>query len=126
LADGQVLLQTLVLSPDPYMRGRMTGLSNFYIPQLPLGEVITGFGVARVIESKNPGYKSARSSTARCNGRRQASGAVKEYMVGGGGLQILDPAPNPLRRALDVLGITGITAYFSIMRWPSLAKAKPW
>jgi len=34
--------KTLVLSPDPYMRGRMTGLSNFYIPQLPLGEVITG------------------------------------------------------------------------------------
>ena len=56
LAEGEILLETLDLSPDPYMRGRMMGVDNFYLPQLPLNEVIRGFGVARVI-SGNSEYK---------------------------------------------------------------------
>src|SRR6202047_813241 len=60
LAEGEILLETLELSPDPYMRGRMMGLDNFYLPQLPLDEAIRGFGVARVISSANSEYKPGK------------------------------------------------------------------
>jgi NADPH-dependent curcumin reductase CurA len=56
LAEGDLLLETVELSPDAGMRGRMTGVDNFFVPQLPLGEVISGFGVARVLKSRNPTY----------------------------------------------------------------------
>jgi len=56
LAEGEVLLETLVLSPDPYMRGRMIGVENFFLPQFELRTPLVGFGVARILESRNPAY----------------------------------------------------------------------
>jgi hypothetical protein len=41
LADGQILLRTLYLSPDPYMRGRMSDGPS-YAPPLDIGEVMVG------------------------------------------------------------------------------------
>ena len=58
LAEAEVLLQTLVLSPDPYMRGRMTGVENFFLPQFELRAPLVGFGVARILESRNPAFQA--------------------------------------------------------------------
>src|ERR1039458_2731129 len=52
---GEVLVQALYLSVDPYMRGRLTGVTT-YARGLDLGEVIVGGVVGRVLKSNDPRY----------------------------------------------------------------------
>ncbi|KAJ6514161.1 alcohol dehydrogenase [Mycena vulgaris] len=52
--NGGFLVKTLVLSIDPYLRGRMTSPEKkSYMPAFTLGEPITGFGVGLVVRSDN-------------------------------------------------------------------------
>ena len=53
---GEMLLKTLWLSLDPYMRGRMSERKSYAKP-LEIGDVITGGVVAQVIESNIPDFK---------------------------------------------------------------------
>src|SRR4051794_27583254 len=53
---GQVLLRTLYLSLDPYMRGRMSEGPSYFAPTA-LGEVMPGGTVSRVEASNHPGYQ---------------------------------------------------------------------
>lgn len=55
-AEGQVLLRTVYLSLDPYMRGRMSDAPSYAAP-VEIGGVIVGGTVCRVEASKNPAYK---------------------------------------------------------------------
>ena len=48
--DGQLVLRTLFLSLDPYMRGRMSAARS-YAPPVEIGGVMTGEVVAEVIAS---------------------------------------------------------------------------
>src|SRR5579863_6224628 len=54
--EGQVLLRTLYLSLDPYMRGRMNAGPS-YAPPVEVGGVMVGGTVSEVVESKSPGLK---------------------------------------------------------------------
>src|SRR5690606_909248 len=56
LQDGQLLLQTLYLSLDPYMRGRMSDAPSYAEPAA-LGEVMLGGTVSRVVASRHPHYR---------------------------------------------------------------------
>ena len=47
LAQGEVLLRTIWLSLDPYMRGRMSDAAS-YAPPVAIGGVMTGQAVSRV------------------------------------------------------------------------------
>ena len=51
--EGEVLLRTLFLSLDPYMRGRMSDAPSYAAP-VAIGGVMEGGAVAEVVESKNP------------------------------------------------------------------------
>ena len=53
--DGQVLLRTIWLSLDPYMRGRMSDGPSYAAP-VPIGGVMEGGTVCEVIASNNPGF----------------------------------------------------------------------
>jgi NADPH-dependent curcumin reductase CurA len=53
--DGEVLLRTVWLSLDPYMRGRMSEGPS-YVPPVPIGGVMEGGTVSEVIDSKNPAF----------------------------------------------------------------------
>lgn len=53
--EGQVLLRTVYLSLDPYMRGRMNDAAS-YTPPVALGEVMGGGTVSRVITSRHAGF----------------------------------------------------------------------
>ncbi|KAH9854530.1 NAD-P-binding protein [Lenzites betulinus] len=56
--NGGFLVKTLVLSIDPYLRGRMRDASvKSYSPPFPLHEPITNFGVGVVLRSENPAIK---------------------------------------------------------------------
>src|SRR5580765_975433 len=52
-SGGEVLVKTLFLSVDPYVRSRLTGITT-YARGLELGEVIVGGVVGRVVESSDP------------------------------------------------------------------------
>lgn len=107
LKENEVLLKTLYLTVDPYMRGRMNDRAS-YIAPFQIGEAITGGAVSEVIESKaakfHPGdivYGFLPWSTF----------TVTESA----GLRKLDPALAPVSTALGVLGMPGLTAYFGLI-----------
>src|ERR1051325_4380084 len=64
LEIGQVLLQTLYLSVDPYIRGRMRNVKS-YVPPYEIGDVIDGNVVGRVVASKDSRFKEGDFATAR-------------------------------------------------------------
>ena len=52
LEDGQVLVRTLYLSLDPYMRGRMSDAESYAQP-VDIGDVMVGATVCEVVESRS-------------------------------------------------------------------------
>ncbi|HEX7526261.1 MAG TPA: hypothetical protein VF327_08125, partial [Gaiellaceae bacterium] len=52
--DGEVLIRNVLVSVDPYMRGRMTGVRT-YVGPYELGGPIDGGAVGRVVESRYDG-----------------------------------------------------------------------
>lgn len=107
IQDGEVLVQTLYLSVDPYMRGRMSGRRT-YIDPFPLGQVVTGGVVGRVVESKHPKFQVGDHILGNSLGWQDYSIAKGEW------LNHL-PAGIPLSKALGVIGMTGLTAYFGLL-----------
>lgn len=103
LKEGEVLLETVYLSLDPYMRGRMRDLKS-YAPSLALGDVIVGGTVSRVVESRNTLWHAGDLVSAYAGWQRYA-------VSDGQGLRKLDPAAAPPSTALGVLGMPGLTAY---------------
>ena len=55
LADGQVRVRNVVMSVDPYMRGRMSAAKSYAAPY-ELGEAMTGGAVGVVEESRAEGF----------------------------------------------------------------------
>jgi len=107
LRDGEVLLRALYLSVDPYMRGRMNAAKS-YAPSVEIGELMVGGGVARVVESKNPGYAVGDVVNLQTG--------WQEYAVSNGeGLRKIDTHLAPVSTALGVLGMPGLTAYFGLL-----------
>jgi NADPH-dependent curcumin reductase CurA len=107
LQDGEVLVRSLYLSVDPYMRSRMSDAKS-YIEPFALGEVLAG-GVVGVIEdSKNERWKAGDVVVGML--------AWQDYTVSNGrGLLKLDPSAAPITTALGVTGMPGWTAYFGLL-----------
>src|SRR4051812_37984339 len=53
--DGQVLLRTLILSLDPYMRGRMSDAES-YAPPVAVDAPMVAGTISRVVRSRAPGF----------------------------------------------------------------------
>ena len=53
--EGEVLLRTMYLSVDPYMRGRMSDAKSYAAP-VEIGQVMVGGAVSRIVESKAPEF----------------------------------------------------------------------
>lgn len=105
-ADGQLLLQALYLSIDPYMRGRMSEAKS-YAPPVPLGEVMVGGTVSRVIHSRHPDFQAGELVMAYTG--------WQEYALSDGqGLFKLGDLAQP-SLALGVLGMPGFTAYMGLL-----------
>jgi NADPH-dependent curcumin reductase CurA len=100
---GQVLLRVQYLSLDPYMRGRMDDHES-YAASTPLGEVMPGESVAKVITSHHPGYSEGDIVLAQTGWRTHALSDRAD-------MRKLDPAVAPFTTGLGVLGMPGFTAY---------------
>ncbi|MGL5115113.1 MAG: NADP-dependent oxidoreductase [Beijerinckiaceae bacterium] len=104
---GQVLTQTLYLSLDPYMRGRMSDAPSYAAP-VAIGDVMVGGTVSRVIASENEAYAPGELVLN--------FGGWQEYALSDGkGLTKLDAAILHPALALGVLGMPGFTAYMGLL-----------
>ena len=106
-AEGQVLLRTVYLSLDPYMRGRMSNAPS-YAPPVGLGEVMVGGTVCRIEGSRHPDFAEGEWVLAY-------SGWQDYALSDGTELTRLGPKPEHPSRALGVLGMPGFTAYMGLL-----------
>jgi len=102
-ASGQVLLRTLYLSLDPYMRGRMSAGPS-YAPPVEIGQVMEADAVGEVLESKSIELKPGDLVVGHTGWQEFAVAEAKT-------LRKLDPRVAPISTALGVLGMPGLTAY---------------
>ncbi len=106
-AAGQVLLRSLFLSLDPYMRGRMSDAAS-YAASVAVGEVMVGGTVSRVEVSQHPDYQAGDLVVA--------FGGWQDYALSDStGLTKLDPAMAHPSLALGALGMPGFTAYMGLL-----------
>ena len=105
-SDGQVLLRTVFLSLDPYMRGRMSDEPSYSAP-VELGDVMVGGTVSRVEASKLDGYEEGDWVLGY-------SGWQDYALSDGTGLTNLGKNPEQPSWTLGVLGMPGFTAYMGL------------
>jgi hypothetical protein len=105
--EGQVLIRTIWLSLDPYMRGRMSDAPSYAAP-VPIGGVMEGGTVSEVIASNNPGFAKGDLVLARAGWQTHA-------LSDGKGLVKIDPKLGPVSTAVGVLGMPGMTAYAGLL-----------
>ena len=106
-ATGEVLLRTLFLSLDPYMRGRMSDGPSYAAP-VALGEVMVGSTISRVEASQHPDFKAGDLVLGQ-------SGWQSLALSNGKALSKLDTAMTQPSLALGVLGMPGFTAYMGLL-----------
>ena len=106
-ADGQVLLQTLYLSVDPYMRNLMAPVGPGYAPPVPLGGVMVGGTVSRVVVSRHASFKAGELVLANAGWQEFA-------LSDGSDLLALGDVKQP-SHALGGLGMPGFTAYVGLL-----------
>eukprot|EP00037_Helgoeca_nana_P032740 m.415196 g.415196 ORF g.415196 m.415196 type:complete len:366 (+) comp29558_c0_seq1:177-1274(+) len=112
LKPNQVLLKRLYLSLDPAMRGWMRDIPS-YIPPVALGAEMRGSTVNEVVASTSPKFAIGDIvQDGSLNGGWSEYGIADASKCG----QLPDVPGLPLSAHLGVLGITGLTAYFGLLR----------
>lgn len=104
---GQVLVRTIYMSLDPYMRGRMDAAKSYAEP-VEIGAVMGAGIVGQVAASNDDRFAKGDFVFAM--------GGWQDYsLLAGDELRKLDPAQAPISTALGVLGMPGLTAYVGLI-----------
>ncbi|WP_205341932.1 NADP-dependent oxidoreductase [Denitrificimonas caeni] len=106
-AEGQVLLRTVYLSLDPYMRGRMSDGPSYAAP-VAVDDVMVGATVSRVVSSKHEKFAAGDWVLANTGWQDYA-------LSDGSDLMPLGNAPKNPSYALGILGMPGFTAYMGLL-----------
>ena len=108
--QGQILLRTVFLSLDPYMRGRMSAAASYSAP-VDIGQTMEGGTISRVVSSQHPDY-SPGDWVLSANG-------WQDYAIsdGRGLIHLGAPSSPPAHPsyALGVLGMPGFTGYMGLL-----------
>ncbi len=102
-----MLVRTLYLSVDPYMRSRMNE-GKSYVPPFELNGVITGGVVGEVVESRSPVFQPGDIVTGYLGWQVYQVARSED-------LRKVDPKLAPVTTALGILGMPGLTAYFGLL-----------
>jgi hypothetical protein len=106
-ADGEVLVRNLVMSVDPYMRGRMRDVES-YVPPFALDAPLEGGAVGEVVESRSPDLAPGDLVLHGLGWRDYAVGPARSF-------RRLDPGLGVQPSAfLGVLGMPGFTAWVGL------------
>jgi len=117
LKEGEILLRTLYLSVDPYMRSRLSETSASYTTPFELNEPGSGSGVGKVIATKNSNYQVGDILTAQ----KDLTWPWKQYVVftseKASKFHKLpnDFPPEFISATIGWLGMPGLTAYFGLL-----------
>lgn len=112
--EGEIMLKSLYVSVDPYLRGRMRDVPS-YIEPLKINEPIESGIIAEVTASHNSNFKKGDLVTGMLQWKKHQTSTGK-------GLNKINPALAPIPAFLGVLGLTGITAYLGL---ENIGKLKP-
>jgi hypothetical protein len=105
---GQALVRVRYLSIDPTIRTWMNDAAG-YVPPIAIGAVIRSAGIAEVVTSRSDHYREGDLVFGMTG--------WQDYTIAGKGatdMQVL-PAGTDAPSALNVFGITGLTAYFGLL-----------
>ena len=107
VGDGEVLVQNIFMSVDPYMRGRMYDRKS-YMPPFQVGQPLEGGCIGRIVESKSKALKAGDYVSGMLGWR--------EYFVfPGDGLMKIDKELAPIQSFLGAVGMPGLTAYAGLL-----------
>ncbi|KAJ2727153.1 hypothetical protein GGI07_000037 [Coemansia sp. Benny D115] len=114
--DNQVLVKTMYLSCDPYLRERMAGLHENFVSKFKAGESIESIGIGMVEYSRSPGL------------------AKGDYVLAGQfpweGVLIFDCQQLTKLRVdsgisvMDYMGVLGMTSFSAYIGFCGLSRAK--
>ncbi|AUL98142.1 NADP-dependent oxidoreductase [Vibrio vulnificus] len=106
-AQGEMLLRSVYLSLDPYMRGRMSDAKSYAEP-VGIDEVMVGGTVCQVEVSKHAEFEVGEWVLAYTG--------WQDYAISNGeGLIKLGKQPSHPSYALGVMGMPGFTAYMGLL-----------
>ena len=105
--EGEVLLRSIYLSLDPYMRGRMSDAPSYASP-VDIEAVMVGATVCQIEDSRNPDFERGEWVLAY-------NGWQLYAVSDGSGLTKLGKNPEKPSFALGILGMPGFTAYMGLL-----------
>jgi NADPH-dependent curcumin reductase CurA len=104
---GDVVVQSVYLSTDPYLRGRMNDGPSYATP-FQVGQPIVSRVVARVIDSRHEGFAVGDFVWGFLDW------AQRSLVRRGQGLQRIDAELGRVSHAVSVLGMPGLTAWIGV------------
>jgi NADPH-dependent curcumin reductase CurA len=113
-ADGEVLLEAVYLSVDPAMRSWMSE-GTAYRQGIPLGDVMQGGGIARVLESRDAAFVPGDFVEARFGWQTHPT-------LAGRHVRKLDLTLGTVEDWIGPLGLSAVTAYFGLFDIGALCK----
>lgn len=105
-AEGEVLVENVWLSLDPYMRSRMNEAKS-YAASVPIGGVMVGGTVGRVVVSRAEGFAPGDVVVT-------AIGWAEHGIAKGTTLRKLGAPRVPLSAYLGAVGMPGVTAWYGL------------
>ena len=104
--DGEILIQNEYLSVDPTQRMWLADMPG-YLPPIQIDEVIRSSGMGRVIQSKSDKFDEGDL----------VNGLVgwQTHLISDGKGFTKVPEILPIPTMINVLGLTGITAYYGLL-----------
>jgi NADPH-dependent curcumin reductase CurA len=114
--EGELLVRNLVMSVDPYMRGRMNEGPSYATPY-QLGQPMYGGAIGRVEESHVPGITPGQVVRHGLGWRELAVVPARQA-------EVVDPVADavPVSAYLGVLGMPGLTAWVGVY---DIAEVRP-
>ncbi len=104
---GEMIIKSLYISVDPYMRGRMNDAKSYAAP-VEIGAVMVGGVVGEVVQSNHPRFAVGDMV--------QGEFGWQTYTISNGkAVRKVDPKIAPISTSLGVLGMPGLTAYFGLL-----------
>lgn len=106
--EGEVLVESRYLAVEPAMKGWMEARVDYVAP-LHIGDIMRGHGVGCVLESRHPDFAVGEMVSGALGWRR--------YLATDGKAIPLNKVPAGVEppAAINVLGLTGLTAYFGML-----------
>ncbi|KAL5343050.1 hypothetical protein BJX70DRAFT_244645 [Aspergillus crustosus] len=122
LSDNQILVKTLSLSNDPAQRTWISSIypaSRLYFPPVELDNTMSAGAVAEVLSSTSPNYKVGDRVVGY-------AGWTEYAVLDAAGVTPAAPLPNGLSDThyLGAFGLTGLTAYFGLLKVGGLKKGE--